>query len=65
MKFINKYKAKRYLKKHQEQKLIETLSELINEYVDEVITLKKMITSLKEDNQSILNEIEINPKKEE
>ena len=65
MKFINKRKAKRYLKKHQDQKLIETLTELINEYVDEIKALEKIIASLKEDNQSILNEIEINPKKEE
>ena len=65
MKFINKYKAKRYLKKHRDQKLIETLTELINEYVDEIKALEKIVASLKEDNQSILNEIEINPKKEE
>lgn len=65
MKFINKRKAKRYLKKHSDQKLIETLTEVINGYIDEVKILEKMVTSLKEDNQSILNEIEINPKKEE
>lgn len=65
MKFINRYKAKRYLKKHQDKKLIETLMELIDDYVDNIMILEQMIVSLKEDNQSILNEIEINPKKEE
>ena len=64
MKFINRYKAKRYFKKYQDKKLIETLMELIDEYVDNIMILEQMIVSLKEDNQSILNEIEINPKKE-
>ena len=65
MKFINRYKAKRYLRKHQDKKLIETLMELIDGYIDDIMVLEQMIISLKEDNQSILNEIEINPKKEE
>ena len=65
MKFKNRYKAKRYLKKHQYEKLFETLMELINGYISDIMILEQMIVSLKEDNQSILNEIEINPKKEE
>ena len=65
MKFINRYKAKRYLRKHQDKKLIETLMELIDGYIDDIMVLEQMIISLKEDNQSILNEIEINHKKEE
>lgn len=65
MKFINRRKAKRYLKKHSDKKLIETLTELINGYISDIKTLEEMVTSLKEDNQSILNEIEIKPKKEE
>lgn len=65
MKFINRRKAKRYLKKYSDKKLIETLTELINGYVSDIKTLEEMVASLKEDNQSILNEIKINPKKEE